>query len=212
MPAEPAVLQLPRWLALWSRLGAQSDGLQVFQTLSATYTQAARVYHTTEHISDCLSQFDWSRELAERPDEVEAALWFHDAVYAPGATDNEEQSARLAQALLESGGVPRESVQRIAELVLATRHLSIPQDPDTRHLCDIDLSILGRERPEFERFERKIRQEFSWVPAPVYRSTRSRVLRGFLDRPAIYQTRMFRDRYELRARQNLEWALAVLSS
>src|SRR5918997_140791 len=125
MPAEPAGLHRARWLALWSRLGARSDGLQVFETLSSAYTQSARVYHTAEHIGDCLSQFDWSRELAERPDEVEAALWFHDAVYAPGAPDNEEQSARLAQASLQSGGVPRESGQRIAELVLATRHLSI---------------------------------------------------------------------------------------
>jgi len=36
------------------------------------------------------------------------------------------------------------------------------------------------------------------------------VLRGFLDRPRIYGTDAFHERYEATARQNLERALAAL--
>ena len=78
-------------------------------------------------------------------------------------------------------------------------------------MVDVDLSILGRERKEFERYERGIREEYRWVPAPMYRRKRLEILHSFLNRPAIYATEHFRDRYEIRARENLEWAIQGLS-
>lgn len=198
-------------MALWPRLGAQGSGLSIFAHLAAAYAEPARAYHTAEHISDCLSQLDLSRDLARRPDEVEVALWFHDAVYLPGGSDNEDRSARLAQTALMACGVPLEVSRRVAELVLATRHLTIPRDSDAQLLCDIDLSILGREPDVFDEFERRIRREYAWVPEPIYRSSRSEVLRGFLRRRSIYQTEYFRERYELPASANLERALTELA-
>jgi predicted metal-dependent HD superfamily phosphohydrolase len=94
--------------------------------------------------------------------------------------------------------------QRIAQLILATRHLTLSDDPDTQLLCDIDLSILGREPAVFDEFERRIRQEYDWVPEPIYRTSRSEILAGFLRRRFIYQTGVFRDQYEAQARANLE--------
>jgi predicted metal-dependent HD superfamily phosphohydrolase len=175
-----------------------------------TYAEPARAYHTAEHIRDCLVQFDLSRHTAQRPDEVEAAIWFHDAVYAPGASDNEQRSAGLAQAILAEAGAPLEVAHRIAELVLATQHLTIPSEPDAALLCDIDLSILGRTPEVFDEFERRIRREYAWVPEPVYRSARAEILAGFLRRHSIFQTDYFRDQYEVPARANLERALEEL--
>ena len=200
-----------RWLSLWPRLGAQGNGLDVFQQLAAAYAEPARFYHTAAHIADCLLQLDWSRDLASRPEEVEAAVWFHDAVYVPAASDNEDRSAGLAQASLMAARA-RESVsERVARMVLATNHASQPSDPDARLLCDIDLSILGREAAEFDQFEQRIRQEYAWVPDPVYRSARSEVLNGFLRRHSIYHTERFAQRYDRQARRNLQRMLAALS-
>jgi predicted metal-dependent HD superfamily phosphohydrolase len=205
------MLDRKRWIGLWSRLGAQGSGLSIFAHLSAAYAEPTRAYHTADHISDCLAQFDASRDFARRADEVETGLWFHDAVYVPGGSDNEDRSARLAHTALLACGVPLEVARRVAELVLATRHLTLPREPDAQLLCDIDLSILGREPDVFDEFERRIRREYHEVPEPIYRSGRAEVLAGFLRRRSIYQTEYFRDRYEQPARANLERILRSLS-
>ena len=205
-------MEQQRWLELWSRLGARGSGASTFAQLTAAYAEPGRAYHTAEHIGDCLAEFDWSRDLAEHPDEVEAALWFHDAVYLPGASDNEEQSAELARSALSTAGVPREPSNRIAALVLATRHTTPPHTPDERVICDIDLAVLGRDRALFDEFERRIRREYAWVPERIYRASRVEILQGFLRRRAIYQTGQFRQRYEATARANLERLIERLAA
>jgi predicted metal-dependent HD superfamily phosphohydrolase len=200
-----------RWVTLWHRLGAHGSGRSVFAHLASAYTEPGRTYHNTIHIQDCLAQLDLSREFAQRPDEVEAALWFHDAVYQPGASDNEDRSARLAEISLVACAVSLERARRVADLILATRHLTLPQDPDAQLLCDIDLSILGREPEVFEGFEERIRQEYAHIPEPLYRRERAAVLARLLRRTVLYQTEFFRVRYEEQARANLSRTLAQLS-
>ena len=211
MGRRKGTLDQQRWLELWSRLGAQGSGASVFAQLTAAYAEPGRAYHTAEHIRDCLAELDLTLDLAQHPDEVEAALWFHDAVYLPGASDNEGQSAELARTALSMGAVPREVTDRTAALVLATRHASVPSSPDEQLICDIDLSVLGREPEIFDAFERRIRREYAWVPEPTYRRERSAVLSGFLRRRSIYQTDQFRHRYEASARANLQRLLDQLA-
>lgn len=176
----------------------------MFAHLAKAYAEPSRAYHNTEHIRDCLNQLDLSRELARNPDEVEVALWFHDVVYVPGAADNENQSARLAETALAACAVPLETRRRVADLVRATSHLAVPRNPDAQLVCDIDLSILGREPPIFDHFERAIRQEYAHIAEPEYRQERAAVLTGFLRREFLYQTEYFRDRFEQSAKTNLK--------
>ena len=205
-------MDLARWTALWHRLGAQGEGSAVFTRLAAAYAEPTRFYHTAQHIEDCLTLLDATRTLAELADEVEAAVWYHDAVYVAARTDNEERSAELARASLREAQVAPEIAERIKRLVLETRHENPPHEADAALLCDIDLSILGRSPEVFDLFERQIRREYAMVPEPTYRTRRSEVLRKFLSRPTIYQTAWFRQRYESRARANLERSLTKLSA
>jgi predicted metal-dependent HD superfamily phosphohydrolase len=201
-----------RWRWLWSGLGGRGDGRQVFDQLAAAYNEPARTYHNIEHLRHCLTELDGNRALAHNPLEVEAALWFHDAVYAPARSDNEDRSALLAETALRAGGVESDIAGRIRALVLATRHVELVLDGDTRLVCDVDLSILGAQPAAFELFEQAIRQEYRLIPDALYRQGRMEVLRLFLRRPSIYQTVPFQARYEDQARQNLEGALAALSA
>jgi predicted metal-dependent HD superfamily phosphohydrolase len=198
---------LARWRDLWRRLGAYTTPELIFAELVRCYGEPHRAYHTLDHIQDCLQQFDQVRTLLERADEVELALWCHDAIYDPRAADNELRSANWAEEILKGGGVATEVIARIRGLILATRHDIPPDRPDAALLVDIDLSILGRAVAEFDRYDAAIRREYQWVPAAAYREARAKVLESFLARPAIYLTPHFYDRYEAQARENLTRAI-----
>ena len=199
---------LARWLALWERLDAKGDGEALHADLVARYAEPQRAYHTLPHIAHCLEQFDGARELAVYPDEVELAIWFHDAVYDPRVTDNEAQSAALAHRTALDADIRRASAKRVYHLILATQHKALPTDPDQQLLVDVDLSSLGGSWDTFDRNGRNIRREFAHVADAAYREGRAAFFEAFLARPSIYSTPSFRERYEAAARANLARALA----
>ena len=202
--------ELERWSRFWRRLEADGSPEPVYRLLSDLYAEPQRAYHTLRHLTHCLDEFEDARHLAEHPNDVEMALWFHDAIYDPKATDNEARSAELARRTAAEARLPEAFGTRVAALVLATRHQGIPEGADARLLVDIDLAILGRPQSEFDDYEANIRKEYLFVPWPEYRSARSAVLQSFLDRKAIHWTDYFRRKSESRARANLERSLRCL--
>jgi predicted metal-dependent HD superfamily phosphohydrolase len=193
------------WQRLWGELGAREVNGGLMNQLVAAYSEPHRHYHTLQHLRECLAHFDASASLARRPAEVELALWFHDAVYDPQRTDNEERSAAWARASVLAAGCEEAVAQRVHDLVLATRtHEAAGDDPDTRLLLDIDLAILGAAPARFAEYERQVRAEYAHVPEPAFRAGRSRILAGFLARPRLYATQVFHDALEERARSNLQ--------
>jgi predicted metal-dependent HD superfamily phosphohydrolase len=143
---------------------------------------------------------------------VEGAIWFHDVIYDPTRGDNEERSADLAVQALQKMGADEQSVAAVKGLILDTRHVAPAASADGRLLVDIDLSILGRPADEFDTYEQAIRREYAYVPDEAFASGRARILRGFLAREWIYATELFRERYEMAARENLRRSLARLES
>lgn len=195
-------MTLARWKRLMKELGL-AEHRATFDRLRSAYEERGRHYHNVEHIDACLAELDEVRELAKHPAEVELALWFHDAVYSPLSSDNEEKSADWASTFLEEAGLDRKAVERVRELILATRHREAKLKGDSALVVDIDLAILGKDEDTFERFEENVRAEFRWVPSFLYRSKRREILRAFLERDHLYHTAPFRRRYEAPARENL---------
>jgi len=198
------------WSGLWNGLGATGDGAPVFARLMDLYGEPQRSYHDLRHLEDCLAELDSARALAREPLSVEAALWFHDAVYNPRATTNEEQSAHLAEEVLGTAGVSSRLVTSIRDLVLVTKTHDPGTNPDARLLTDIDLAIFGQPPARFHEYEQAIRREYAWVEAAAYRSARVQILHRFQARPFIYSTDYFRGRYEPAARGNLTRSLQFL--
>jgi len=181
-----------------------------FEQLVNAYSQKHRHYHTCAHIDHCLRELDSASGLAEEPAEVELALWFHDAVYDPYSGDNEAKSADLACALLNRNGVASERVERVRAHIMASRHDAPAVLNDSKLLVDVDLSILGVDEDAYARFETDVREEYRWVPGPLFRRKRAEILDSFLARPAIYSTTPFRTKYEAPARRNLAAAISAL--
>lgn len=197
-----------RWEALWKQAALHAPP-QTFDQLLAHHAEPQRHYHTLQHISECLREFDQVRALANAPQLVEVAIWFHDVIYDPRAHDNEERSAQFAVDCLQAAAAPSNDVARVRQLVLATKH-HVANSPDEALLLDIDLSILGQSPERFSEYERQIRDEYSWVPIDVFSEKRAEVLQRFLHRPRIYTTQHFSARYEQQARTNLAQSLLLL--
>jgi len=201
------ILDLEGWNARWSALGVTPPPEAVHADLLKRYAERHRAYHTRTHLADCLSLLQETAPLCERPDEVALALWFHDAIYRTHRKDNEEKSAELLVKAATSAGVLAEAIERMRGLVLVTRHASIPEGRDAEVLVDIDLSILGASSNRYDRFEEQIRTEYKWVPQPLYRLERGKILATFLARPKIYSLEVFETRFENQARANLRRAI-----
>ena len=201
-----------RLVALCDRLGARADPAPVAADLLGRWAEPGRAYHGMKHLSECLRLLDAAPAEGADRDRVEAALWFHDAVYDSRLPDNEARSAELARQALAALGVPEETAAAVATLVLLTRRHEHPADAEGRLLCDIDLAILGQSEEDFDRYDQAIRHEYAWVPDTIYRRERAIVLRGLLERDRLYATPYFRERLEQPARANLRRALARLDN
>jgi predicted metal-dependent HD superfamily phosphohydrolase len=200
-----------RWRALWRRIGVQTPDEALLLDLTRRYAEPHRRYHTMQHLDECFAHFDSVRHTAAHPDEIELALWFHDAVYDVKRHDNEQQSADWAQSVLRAAGVSGTTGDRVYALIMATRHRVQPQTLDEQILVDVDLSILGAESMRFDEYERQVRAEYDWVADDVFRQKRALILREFLARDSVYSTAHFIENLEERARRNLEQSLTRLA-
>lgn len=180
-----------RFAAVWSELGLVAPA-GLFEDIRERYAEPHRAYHTGQHIEECLASLGVARQECERPAEVELALWFHDAIYDPQASDNEQRSAEWAAHELESSGAPFAVVTTVTALILTTRHQAIPSGHDEQILTDIDLAILGARRERFFEYEAQVRIEYSWVPDAIFQRERAKLLRAFVARPSIYSTTLAR--------------------
>ena len=198
-----------RWLGLMERLDLP-PAQTTFEELARAYSAASRHYHNAAHIAHCLAELDAAAAQVPDADALELALWFHDAVYDSRSASNETGSARWAADFLAASQAPRELRAEVVALILATRHQPGHLSPAQRWMVDIDLAILGSDRPRFSVYEQAIRQEYIWVPDPIFREKRVALLRDFLDRPVLYVTDHFRAQYEAQARLNLAWAIGEL--
>jgi predicted metal-dependent HD superfamily phosphohydrolase len=183
--------------------------------LSALYDAPSRHYHGMKHIRALLELArQYRAELAD-PEAVEAAIWFHDAIYDSRAKDNEAQSAALARERL-AGRIDADRLDRIAAMIEATATHRLPDLGDAGAVrdaalfLDMDLSVLGAAPGVFAAYERAVREEYGWVPEAAWLAGRAAVLKGFLAREAIFHTPEFRDRFEAQARRNMAVSLAAL--
>jgi predicted metal-dependent HD superfamily phosphohydrolase len=183
--------------------------------LRRAYEAPERHYHDLRHIETLLGLAQEHADAIADRDAVEAAIWFHDAIYDTRRNDNEERSAELAIARL-TGTASEDRIALIAAMIRATAGHRVPDfaDAGAAQDCalflDMDLAILGAPAAEFGAYEHAARREYDWVTEPQWRLGRRAVLAGFLARPAIYATAQFRASHEAAARRNLERAIARL--
>jgi len=200
---------LERWHRLMKTLAIPENN-DTYTKLIEAYSEKHRAYHTLEHIDACLIQLDAVTGETDNPDVIEIALWFHDAIYNPLSSTNEEDSAALAKSFLYENLVASDMTDRVYELIIFTKNHHAPNSADGQLILDIDLSILGAERNIYEQFENNIRKEYRLIPSFIFKRERKKILKSFFERQRLYHSDYFFERYEKQAKENLGWAIRKL--
>jgi predicted metal-dependent HD superfamily phosphohydrolase len=203
------------FLPLAGAVGSLASGEAIFNDLSLRYSEPHRFYHTLDHITAMLDEFEDVMHFAKDRRTVLLAIWYHDAIYDTQkrslVASNEEKSAALAEHDLFLANAGRSFAKKVGTFIRASAHNEGVSNSDVQLFLDLDLAILGKDDAIFDAYEKGIRQEYSFVEEVVYRRERSRILRTFLARESIYYTEYFRDIYREKAKENLRRSLQALS-
>ncbi len=210
----PSASLLDRWTALLTRCqtGAEPpDPVPYGNKLLERWGEPQRRYHTAAHLTAVLDRVDELADHADDPDAVRLAAWFHDAVYRPERSENEERSARLAQVALAEAGVADERVAEVARLVrLTAGHDPRAGDRNGEVLCDADLAVLAGTPAQYAAYAAAVREEYGFVPDDAFREGRAAVLRQLLGLPRLFRTEPGYTRWEAAARHNAGTELELL--
>lgn len=202
-------MSFERWTNLMTSFDLPSNE-ESYDKLVKAYSEKHRTYHTLEHLDACFRHLD-SLDLSHpSKSEIELSFWFHDAIYKPFSSTNEEDSAEWAKAFMEESKMPIDVIQRVFDLIILTKTHSNPKSTDAAIMLDIDLSILGAEPEIYNQYEKNIRREYKRVPYFLYKKKRKEILQSFLDMSRIYTHDDFYKKWESVARSNLAGAIAAL--
>ncbi|MGW6707292.1 HD domain-containing protein [Streptomyces sp. NPDC054956] len=180
--------------------------------LLTAWAEPQREYHTTAHLADVLARIDVLADHAEDPAAVRLAAWFHDAVYRPDRSENEERSAALAERALPELGIGDARTAEVARLVrLTITHDPAPGDTNGEALCDADLAVLAGAPQAYAAYAAAVRAEYGFVPDEAFREGRAAVLRQLLDLPRLFRTPYGAAHWEAPARANLAAELTDLT-
>jgi predicted metal-dependent HD superfamily phosphohydrolase len=177
------------------------------------YAQPHRAYHDQRHLDELIAL---AREHTPDLDEAEQlALLFHDAVYVPGADrgESERLSALLMRATVATLGLAGLDLARADRIIEATTHAE-PSPTEAARVCDLDLWRLAAPWNEFQQHALGIRHEYLHLHAneAAFWSARHAFYKSMLQKPALFSTGYFRDKFEEAARENLTRALARSTS
>jgi predicted metal-dependent HD superfamily phosphohydrolase len=202
-----------RWSQLLRRAQTQdADPAPYAADLLARWAEPQRRYHTTDHLVAVLDRIDELAAHAADPDAVRLAAWFHDAVYLPDRSENEERSARLAERALPEAGVREAETAEVGRLVrLTVTHAPTDDDRNGQVLCDADLAILASTPDTYAAYTAAVREEYAFVPDEAFRAGRAAVLRQLLDLPRLFRTPYGTREWEERARENIRRELTHLT-
>ena len=176
---------------------------KLWDNIETAYSSEPRHYHTLSHLENLIRQLEPARDQIPDWNTVVFAIFYHDIVYKPTKSNNEEKSAEFAKQELASINYPGNGISKCVELILATKKHLQTNDPDTNLFTDADLSILGQNWDEYEKYYKQIRKEYKIYPDIIYNPGRKKVLDHFLNMNRIYKSNYFYEKLEVNARTNL---------
>jgi predicted metal-dependent HD superfamily phosphohydrolase len=167
------------------------------------YGDKKRHYHTLQHLDNLLNQLTEVKGKLLHWEAILFTLYYHDIIYNPLKSDNEEKSAEFAERRMKQISVPAETIKLCKGQILATKTHVKSTDNDTNYFTDADLSVLGETWEVYTHYYKGVRKEYSIYPNFIYNPGRKKVLNHFLTMSSIFKTDFFYQKFEQRAKLNL---------
>jgi predicted metal-dependent HD superfamily phosphohydrolase len=195
----------------WAALAGDSATSRTeWAALVEAWSEPHRRYHDLAHLAAVLGIVGELAAAATDPDAIRLAAWYHDAVYDPERSDNEEVSAERARAGLR-GLVPDERLAEVVRLVLLTAgHDPADDDANGGVLCDADLAVLAAPEESYVAYASAVRAEYGHLDDATFTAGRIAVLEHLLALPRLYRSPVIADQWTARARANVSAELSLL--
>lgn len=148
-------------------------------TVIAMYFEAHRHYHNISHLLNLLME-----DATQGNDLLDVIALFHDAIYIPGANDNEQRSADLFREMCQSTDTAEFSI--IYDAILDTgKYLEtklVPSSSVSKSFMELDLAALLRgPLEELIKNEELLFKEFQSTGVEMYRTGRFAFLSDFAE-------------------------------
>lgn len=169
--------------------------------LTRLYTNPSRKYHNLKHITSML--MGTPEPLTNNQI---MAIWFHDAIYNPMSTSNEEDSVDLISKLYNTDGLDAEGVDItiVGKIIMSTQQHQ-PLCDEAKLVLDLDLAILGSPSHVYDEYVKNVTAEYTeHIPAHMFHPGRAAFLRKFLQRDSFFFTEWGKATFETAARINLK--------
>lgn len=184
--------------------------IQLWNEIEANYSNKKRHYHTLNHLESLLQQLFTIKIQIKDWDTILFSLYYHDIIYNPLKTNNEQKSAEFAENRMQLIGVPKIIIENCVRQILATKKHLLSADNDTNIFIDADLSILGQPWNVYANYYTQVRNEYALYPDMIYKPGRKKVLLHFLQMERIFITDYFFERFEATSKENLHRELKEL--
>ena len=186
----------------------QSKIVSLWHDLEKVYSAKSRHYHNLTHLDEMITLYEIHNSQLQFRDEVLYSIFYHDYVYKVTRKDNELKSAEHALLILPLNATLNK--QLVFDIICATQLHQHNENEDTNWLIDFDLKILSKDWDDYKIYCNQIRKEYKIYPNILYKPGRKKALQHFLENPFIYQTEVFKTKYEVKARENIRKEISTL--
>ena len=183
---------------------------ELWDEVEKNYSGKKRHYHTLLHLDNLLITLTEVKSEIQNWESILFTLFYHDIIYTTLKSDNEENSALLAEKRMQQLSVSNDIIERCKNQILATKSHSKSTDSDTNYFTDADLSVLGQPWEIYSLYYKNVRKEYAIYPDFIYNPGRKKVIQHFLSMNSIYKTDYFYNQFEKVAKENLMKELSYL--
>jgi pantetheine-phosphate adenylyltransferase len=150
-------------------------------TVLSMWNESHRSYHNLNHLNDLISQINENKSKFSESEYEKLMLSaiFHDIVYDPSSSTNEEDSANfLMECAVDKSN---KDILEVKQMILDTKtHKSTTNLSESFN--NYDMNIVEREFDQLLDWEKGISEEFSVYPKEQYKEGRLKFLESLLDK------------------------------